>query len=592
LRRKTAAVVFVIYTVFIFFFSGCAQKHSEIKKKVSETPVQKKFEAYLMKKFRNDLQKDPMNLHYTLKDPEAYGVRQQRNFSKAINKEEIAEEKKQAEEEWMELQKFPYGKLSKEQKETYDVLKETLSMKKNLAAYPYHESMFGTLSGVQSNLPIVLSEYRLEEEKDIESYLELLQQTDDYLESAIRYEKERIRRGLFSDDGSLNEAMMQIRKFCEKPKENILITSFEERISKIGNPTKRKRWMGRNQNIILKEVIPSYEKTAEELRHLKGNQKTPEGLAYYTKGRQYYKALVRYKTGSKKTIREMIELSEKDLRECVDETQKICLKYPEAYDEFLNLNIKPYTGNDPKRIMSTLKNKIKKYYPKPPKVNCKIRYVHTSMEQNSSPAFYMLPAMDAYEDNVIYINRSQMKHTNQLYATLAHEGYPGHLYQNVYYAAKKEAPIRYILEYPGYSEGWATYTEAWSYGTMKEGEREDALARLNVLGLKFNLALCSRVDFGVHYEGWNEKKTTEYLKGFGVRDSLGKKVFCMIVREPANYLSYYIGYKEFEQLNDYYKNQAGKKYNLKTYHKIILDAGPCSFDILKKRIDDNLRMEE
>ena len=176
-----------------------------------------------------------------------------------------------------------------------------------------------------------------------------------------------------------------------------------------------------------------------------------------------------------------------------------------------------------------------------------------------------------------------------MYPTLAHEGYPGHLYQNVYYAAKGEDPIRYILDYPGYSEGYAAYVEGFSYSMMNDAKGYgDIYQQMNMEMYEYNLALCSRVDFGVHYEGWKKKDVRAYLRSFGMEKSQADELFQMIIENPANYLSYYIGYQEFCELLKDYKNKAGKQYNLKAYHTEILDAGPCSFDILRKRIESNL----
>ena len=109
------------------------------------------------------------------------------------------------------------------------------------------------------------------------------------------------------------------------------------------------------------------------------------------------------------------------------------------------------------------------------------------------------------------------------------------------------------LDYPGYSEGYATYVEVFSYSMMDAEGYGDIYQQMNMEMYEYNLALCSRVDFGVHYEGWKKKDVRAYLRSFGME-----------------------------------KSQAGKQYNLKAYHTEILDAGPCSFDILRRRIESNL----
>jgi uncharacterized protein (DUF885 family) len=451
--------------------------------------------------------------------------------------------------------------------------------------------VLSSTSGVQAQLPVTLSEYRLETKKDIEAYLKLLEGVDTYFDSIIDYEKEKIRHGTFMSEDSLDAVVSQIQNLISAGESSFLIGTFHDRISSIKTLTdqEKKQYEDTDRRLILQEVFPAYEKLRDRLQGFRGSNKNKEGgLASIEDGKAYYKALVEQKTGSDKSMKELISMTDENLRRCVIETSKISKQSPKAYNTYTSSNIKTYTGNSPKKMMSSLQKFTNRYYPKPPKVNCEIKYVHSSMEQHSSPAFYMIPAIDDYKNNIIYINKSQSSESNQLFSTIAHEGYPGHLYQNVYYAAKEDAPIRYVLNFPGYSEGWATYVESESFQAVDAGNISEPLRKLNVYGMEFNLALCSRVDLGVHYEGWTKKYTLKFLKGYGVSEDTGTNIFNMIVQDPANYLSYYVGYKEFQELKTYYKKKAGKKYNLKTYHKIVLDAGPCSFDILKKCINENL----
>ena len=591
MKRQIPVKIFAVCMIVLTAVSGCSGK-SDISSssEVSRSTEQKKFDRYLMDTFTENVSENGIQLHYTLENPEKYGIKDQKKTIGEICKKDIISGKIQAEKELKEIKKFDYKKLSYGQQDTYDVLLEYLTMQKKLASYPYYQTILSPVSGVQAQLPITFCEYRLDTKDDVKSYFQLLSQTESYFESVISYEKERVKRGLFMSDDAVDAVIDQIHEFTNSKKNNSLIETFKERIRSVHglSQTQRETYICKNGEIVIKQVLPAYEKLADQLKVLKGNGKNSLGLSYLKEGREYYKVLVQSKTGSSKSIQEMISMTEENIKECIQEISLICKKYPEIYEEYANLNIKPYTGSNPEKIIEKLKKKIKRYYPKAPKVNCNIKYVHKSMEKNASPAFYMIPAIDSYKDNVIYINQLQMKDFNQIYSTLAHEGYPGHLYQNVYYAERKESPIRYILDYPGYSEGWATYVEGWSYSTIESGKNSKMFARLNVLGMDFNLALCSRVDFGVHYEGWTKKETEEYLSRFGLDSLAADHIFSMIVREPANYLSYYIGYREFLELHDYYKKHAGKIYNLKTFHTIMLDAGPCSFDILKKRIDENL----
>ena len=75
------------------------------------------------------------------------------------------------------------------------------------------------------------------------------------------------------------------------------------------------------------------------------------------------------------------------------------------------------------------------------------------MEEYLSPAFYLVPPIDDFWQNTIYINEASTPIGLDLFTTLAHEGYPGHLYQTVYYllySKEHQVPnIRHILNFNG-----------------------------------------------------------------------------------------------------------------------------------------------
>ena len=485
------------------------------------------------------------------------------------------------------LKKFKQKELTKKQQNTYMVLMDYLRRQKNLSMYPYYERILGKTSGQQAQILLTLSEYRLKNEKDIKSYFQLLKGLDGYFDSLIEYSKEQVKRNLFLSDQSLKEVLQQIQNVIKQKENNMLVATFNLRIADIKgiNAAQKKKYCRENKKLIGTKVLPAYEKLYSHLQALNGNGKNENGLYYYKNGKEYYKVLVAQKTGSDKTIEEMIEISDQSIEKCLRKLIKLQKKYPNIINEYRNHKKNIKIVQNPQNILNKLRQKMVKYYPKAPKVSCKIKYVHKTMEEYTSPAFYMVPEIDSYKENVIYINKAQ---TAELYPTLAHEGYPGHLYQNVYYAARNDDPVRYLLDYPGYSEGYATYVEVFSYSMMDAEGYGDIYQQMNMEMYEYNLALCSRVDLGVHYEGWKKKDVRAYLRSFGMDDSQADELFQMIIENPANYLSYYIGYQEFHELLTDYKKMAGNKYSLKAYHTEILDAGPCSFDILRRRIESNL----
>ena len=150
------------------------------------------------------------------------------------------------------------------------------------------------------------------------------------------------------------------------------------------------------------------------------------------------------------------------------------------------------------RILEKLKKGIGTAFPEIPKTSLRIKYVPEEMQEHLSPAFYMIPAIDYTEENVIYVNQTQMRDDLALFTTLAHEGYPGHLYQTIFFESTNPDPIRSILNFGGYVEGWATYAEMCSYYLMPLSKTQAAILQKNSSVI---LALYALADMGIHYEG-------------------------------------------------------------------------------------------
>lgn len=578
-KIRVKLIVIGICLIFLAVLSFVKEDHKD-------NSDQEKFQRYTISFFKENASANEITMHYLLENPEKYGLKKSKSLYGKMKKEDVLNEKNKISDEIKKLKKFRKKELTRKQQNTYEVLMDYLSRQEKLAMYPYYERVLGKSSGQQVQILLTLSEYRLKNEQNIKSYFKLLRGLNAYFDSLIEYSKEQVKRNLFISDESLEETLKQIKSVTTQ-KDNMLAATFNLRISEVKgiNAATKKQYCRENKKIVKMEVIPAYERLYSHLQALKGNGKNKNGLYYYKNGKDYYEALVAQKTGSAKTVEEMIEISDQTIEKCLRKLIKLQKKYPNIINRYRKSKKNIKIVQNSQKVLNKLRQKMVKYYPKAPKVSCKIKYVHKTMEEYTSPAFYMVPAVDSYKENVIYINKSQ---TAELYPTLAHEGYPGHLYQNVYYAAKGDDPVRYLLDYPGYSEGYATYVEGFSYSMMDAEGYGDIYQQMNMEMYEYNLALCSRVDFGVHYEGWKKKDVRAYLRSFGMEKSQADELFQMIIENPANYLSYYIGYQEFHELLTDYKNKAGKQYNLKAYHTQILDAGPCSFDILRKRIESNL----
>ena len=225
---------------------------------------------------------------------------------------------------------------------------------------------------------------------------------------------------------------------------------------------------------------------------------------------------------------------------------------------------------------------------------CTVKSISKNLEEYCSPAFYLTPPLDDIHENVIYINQKNNPKGVELYTTLAHEGYPGHLYQTVYsqlYFHKINAnPIRSLLNYGGYVEGWAMYVELESYDYAKAvmnntAPETEALYESYKLDRQIQLCLYSLLDIAIHYEGANYNQIHKLLSTVGIsQPNTTRAIYEYIVEEPSNYLKYYLGYLEILNLKQEAQSLWGNTYSDYRFHQFYLENGPADFPNLLQQL--------
>ncbi len=541
-----------------------------------EISVRKRFDDYTDKYFKDVITSNTINLHYTLAYPENYGLSDYTPSLGHFSVQYINEDNANL----MKMQEFLSGidpeLLTGQQRLTYRLLFDYTENELSVADYPLYNELLSS-AGYQAELPVLLAEYTFRTRRDIEDYLSLLTRVDDIFSEIIEFEKEKSAAGLFMADFTADAVIEQCEEFISNPESNYLIDIFNSKIDDFPGltPDEKSGYIEKNRELVTTEIVSAYKLLIDGLEALKGTGKNEAGLYYYEHGRDFYEYLVRSGTGSASSVESLKRQTEEFIYETL-----MPFVY---YDSFTGLPsfdaIKDYgfPFTEPEDILEDLTEKIRKDFPAPPEVNYTVKYVHPSMEEHMSPAFYLTPPVDDYKNNVIYINKSLTD--ENIYPTIAHEGYPGHLYQTVYSASRSLPLIRNILQYPGYIEGWATYAEFQSYGMSGiDKVMADFLRADN----EVSLALYTYIDIGIHYEGWTREDVADYLSVFGITSSeTADLIFEVIVEEPALYLNYFIGYLEILKLREDAEILLGESFSPKEFHRFLLDTGPAPFYIIR-----------
>lgn len=589
MKRRLIAIGLLFLSVFFSCCSSLNNTSSDQSKREPEitappnnkTAQQVAFDVFTDDLFTKKVQSDSITLNYTLACPENYGIKDFTPTFGEYSLQDMQESINESEAVLAKLNSFTYDQLSKDQQVTYDILKELYTDDLKYKDFLLYDEVLSSTTGLQAQLPVLLAEYNFNDKDDVTDYENLLKSITTYFDQICEYEKEKSKAGLFMSDTLVDEIVDQCNHFINDPEKNLLIEIFPSKLDKFDYSKEEKEALiAENKEIVQNNVIPAYQHLIETLTSLKGTGKNTGGLCNLDRGKEYYSLLLKNQTGSSKTVDEVQSALKEVLYSAIKDMQTVISKDESALDKVQKVT---YKLTDPNEIMSYLKKAISKDFPKLPSVNCSIKYVDKSLEDHMSPAFYLTPPIDSYSENSIYINKCDKYDLSDIFTTLAHEGYPGHLYQTVYYASTTPSLIRSIIDFGGYSEGWATYVELYSYDLAGLEENVASLLKSNQESILCIYGLC---DIGVNYSGWAEKDLLSFLNSLGLGNSdVAKEMYKAVIDEPCNYLKYTLGYIEMKQLKQKAQNALGKKFSLKDYHEFILSLGPAQFDIIDKYLD-------
>lgn len=584
-RKKYVSILsLLIFLLFIAGLSGCRNSGSS-------SSSEKDFDAFINSCFKEYVSSDIVTLHFNLSEPATFGISENVPVSYGdLSYEGLKENCAKADKYLSALEKFDPETLSDDQQLTWTLFKTDLEQTQESEKYILYQTPFGT-NGLQSQIPVTLSEYRLDNEKEVKNYLALVNEIPELFDQILALEEERRKADIISPDFIISNTIDQIEQFLSgSEEENLLIESFEEKIDSVEglSADQKNTYIKNNRSLVRQVVFPAYTALKEALEKYLGSETEQERLCQYPNGTDYYKLLLAANVGTDMSPEECIDALEQQLQSTIADISSLTKANPDLYTAYLSSEPKL---TDSREILEELGSDTYIDFPEPPEVSYTLKNVPDALSSTSACAFYLVPPIDNKEDNVIYINQSRVN-TREQFSTLAHEGYPGHLYQTNYYLSTNPSPLRRLLRCDGYDEGWGTYAQLYSYQYMEykntDSETTDQLRQLYYDNDLLSLSLSSLSDLYVNYNNYDTDALTEYLSTYGITEENAEKIYQYVVENPTNYLSYSIGWYELTDLKNDIKESLGDSFDPKEFHKAVLDTGSCPFSILRDSIEKQL----
>ena len=222
---------------------------------------------------------------------------------------------------------------------------ENIEQAKDIWFYEY----FSPLSGVQTQIPILFSEYAFAEKQDVEDCLTLLEESGAYMDCLLEVEQRRAEKGYFMSDASVDIVVEQCEDFLSGD-ENCILTVLRDNIQAFDTLTDEEKtaYIDRAAAAVENQLIPAYQRLISKLQELKGSRSVADGLANYEGGKEYYEKLLRSEVGTERTPEELIQMTEDQINQDAVEFYMILMMKSSLQDQ---LDSYEFLYSDPEEIL-------------------------------------------------------------------------------------------------------------------------------------------------------------------------------------------------------------------------------------------------
>lgn len=549
-------------------------KNYEVREKNSTLDDNKDFDLFLDTIFDELVSDNYLYMHFNVADYKAMGIEKPEvgfgHIVYGVDEEEFNKTEKQLE----DLLAFDYDKLSLRQQYDYDLLHYSLLETLCGLEYSKYNLIFSSSSQFSDGIVTNLMEFAMYDEESEEDFLAVLKDVPNYINEAIEYSKQQSNDGLYHSDDMLDEEISYIDNLISSNGKSIYEHYKEYDI-----------YPGVKE-LVENEVIPAFVTLKEYLNTLYGKTKSDKlALTKINNGYAEYTYITNTSNnGDMYAIyTQLIEVYSDWVNNFINAYQNN-EHILEDYEDFLNddkaINL---SAED---MLEYLRNNSSKRYEYLEDAN----YVVSSLDTlgDSTLGYYVSPPIDNLNQNVIRVNakiNNEEYDQMSVFEVMAHEGFPGHLYQNIYFQQKNPHKFRATQSFIGYTEGYADLAAMDAIDMLNVDDGYKAVAKLNSITFNSHLLL-SIVDLGVNYFGWDVNTIGNKLEKLFLDKAIAQPLYDMVVAMPGTFVRYGVGYVSHLNLRKKAMDELGDKFDFVAYDRAIIENGPLPFAILEGVVED------
>jgi uncharacterized protein (DUF885 family) len=510
------------------------------------------------------------------------------------------------------LRRYDRARLDESTALSYDILEYFLASQVEGERFLFHDYPVNQLFGIQNQLPEFMAEtHYIGDRRDAEDYITRLGKFGQKFDQTIEGLRLREERGVTPPTFVVDEVLAEMRGFVSvPPNENLLYTSFAERLAKIGDlpPEEADALKSRVEAAVRDDVYPAYAALIDYFTALKPKTTSDDGVWKLPEGEQYYAYQLASNTTTDLSPDALHDIGLREVERIQGEMRAILeaqgytvttigaamralateerFHYPDT-DEGRAQILADYQA-----IIDEISANLNEAFDFKPRAGIVVKRIPEFREATAPGAYYNDPPRDGSAPGTFYVNlRSVPDLTKYSMRTLAyHEAVPGHHFQVSAQQELEGLPIfRTFPLFTAYVEGWALYAErlAWELGFEKDpydnlGRLQDELMR----------AVRLVVDTGLHAKRWTREQAISYMAGAtGMPQADVVTEIERYIVMPGQACAYKTGMLRILDLRQRAQERLGDRFDLREFHDAVLENGAVPLVILDQLVDEYIAEE-
>lgn len=517
----------------------------------------------------------------------------------------IARRKREAGRTLAVLNTIDRQRLSTADRLTYDLLVHEGQMAVEQARFPGELVQVTALSGIQRDIPDVVSLMRIERADDVNAIFGRLQAFPRLVRQVIALLDTGLARGITPPRITLHGVADAVaRQIVDDPAMSAMIAPLTKLPPTIPED-ERLRLRERGTVLVRDSVLPAWRQLHRFLvdRYVPGARESI-GLSALPNGDAWYAFAVRQYTTTDMSPSAIHELGLREVARIRSAMDSVMGQtgFTGTFGEFIQ-----FLRTDPRFYFTDTASLLREYrdiakridpglirlFGRLPRMPYGVIAVPAYSERNVTTAYYMPGSPEAARPGYFYANTYDLKARPkwEMEALTVHEAVPGHHLQIAIAQELENVPeFRKHLGFTAFVEGWGLYSESLGHDL---GLYRDPYSRFGALTYDMWRAVRLVIDTGLHSMGWSRQQAIDYFAANSSKPLHDITVEVdRYISWPGQALAYKIGQLKIRELREFATNELGEAFDVRAFHDEVLGAGAVPLGVLDARIREWVAREK